>query len=157
MTVWEEGSDPREELNENEFRVLVFPAKGENIAWPAGASRRAILVDLEELKQEKIGMWSDGGASLVEVPSASLTCVPPTDAADLVARLNGEIAKWGDDTDWRWVKFDVVSSAIGTRATLSLKHRVGIPTTIRCTYEVRDQMDIRPVSLVFERLTLRLP
>ena len=88
--------------------------------------QRAILVSAEELFDNKPFEYYDG-EDTYQIEKEKMTLRPPEDESlskTYIARLNEEIKKWGKNTDWLYVTFNMHSET--GQVNFRLRPKTGI-------------------------------
>ena len=106
---------------------LLFPKNGNGIL------KRAIIVNGIELCGNGPFEYFEGNDAK-RIPRDEMTLNPPASSEELemyVSGLNGEITKWGEDTDWSQVHFLRSSNQMRVRLMLKSGKVIGSSYTVK--------------------------
>ncbi len=142
-------TDDDSTLAKKRFTILLFPRTGDSEHEQPSGLTRAVLTNLEENAQDKVEVFL--GNDPVKIDRSLLTAVPPPGAwKGYVDALNKELVVWGENTDWRYVKFEVVNENGTVLAELKIKAKKG--SVYKYRYRIHDALTVVPVIHLRSRL-----
>lgn len=119
ISAWPENRFPVAS-NSEKMRYILFPTD------PDGILQRAVIVDGQELFDgDRVEYYENNRG--VAIDKKALSLLPPADPREMaqyIARLNVEIARWGDGTDYENVSY----ATAGDRIEVFLKFKRGKST-----------------------------
>jgi hypothetical protein len=106
---WHVSTDGMGVLDEKRFYIILFPHSNDGddqLDIGQCGIDRGVLTSLDEQRQEELGVFVDGKE--IKFKRHLFQSSPPTGAyGNYIRKLNEEIRKWGNDTDWRSVDYNV--------------------------------------------------
>jgi hypothetical protein len=134
------------DFTDDKFKILLFPVIEDSKRENPTNIHRAVLATLEENKAESMEVLVDNAPVVFD--RDLLTAVPPKKSlGTYVDGLNAEIVAWGEDTDWRRVRFDVVEDNDSSVAELTVVENRGYVFKYR--YRIHDSHLVTPISMSY--------